>query len=204
MNKDQMHDLLFQALETEQGGILVYETALQCATNEDLREEWEQYLEQTKTHVDVLLNVFKKLGLNPGVETPGRLLVRQAAQSLIRRMQMALVSAKPAAAQIVAAECVVEAETKDHSNWELIGILSKELRGVEQEALRSAYNRVEEEEDEHLYHTQGLARELNIESLGLSAVLPPPEEKKDVKSAVEAAEVKKNRKATNGKREKVG
>lgn len=117
---------------------------------------------------------------------------------------MALVSAKPAAAQIVAAECVVEAETKDHSNWELIGILSKELRGVEQEALRSAYNRVEEEEDEHLYHTQGWARELNIESLGLSAVLPPPEEKKDVKSAVEAAEVKKNRKATNGKREKVG
>ncbi len=30
----------------------------------------------------------------------------------------------------------------------------------------------------------GWARELWIESLGLKAVLPPPEEKKDVKSAI--------------------
>ena len=35
----------------------------------------------------------------------------------------------PDAAQIVAAECVVDAETKDHQNWELIGELSKKLGG---------------------------------------------------------------------------
>src|SRR5687767_6675168 len=98
-------------------------------------------------------------------------------------MQMAL-SADPAAAQLVAAECVVDAETKDHQNWELIGTLSEELTGDIKKYLKEAYEEVSEQEDEHLYHTMGWARELWIESLGLKAVLPPPEEKKDVKSAI--------------------
>ena len=43
------------------------------------------------------------------------------------------------------------------------------------------------EEDEHLYHTAGWCRELWLKSLGLKAVLPPPEEKKHVTSAIGAA-----------------
>ena len=45
---------------------------------------------------------------------------------------------------------------------------------------------MEDEEDEHLYHTKGWCRELWLKSLGLPAELPPPEEKRDVKSAMEA------------------
>ena len=40
----------------------------------------------------------------------------------------------------------------------------------------------------------GWSRELWMESLGLPAVLPPPEEEKNVKTAGEAAEAKKSRK----------
>src|SRR5687768_4233120 len=40
MNQDQVRELLYQALETERGGVKVYETALRCTVNEDLREEW--------------------------------------------------------------------------------------------------------------------------------------------------------------------
>jgi hypothetical protein len=94
----------------------------------------------------------------------------------------------------VAAECVVDAETKDHQNWELIGQVADQLKGAEGEALRAAYEEVEDEEDEHLYHTQGWCRELWIESLGLPAQLPPPEEKKDVKTAIGAARAKAARK----------
>ena len=36
-------------------------------------------------------------------------------------MNTALAAGDPAAAQIVAAECVVLAETKDHLDWELLG-----------------------------------------------------------------------------------
>jgi hypothetical protein len=52
---------------------------------------------------------------------------------------------------------------------------------------------VEDQEDEHLYHTKGWCRELWLKSLGLPAVLPPPEEKQHVTSAVEAAVAKDNR-----------
>jgi hypothetical protein len=60
----------------------------------------------------------------------------------------------------VAAECVVEAETKDHLNWELIAEVAKKLTGEERKTVREAHEEVEEEEDEHLYHTKGWCREL--------------------------------------------
>jgi len=34
MNNDQLHELLHQALETELGGVEVYETALRCVKND--------------------------------------------------------------------------------------------------------------------------------------------------------------------------
>jgi hypothetical protein len=66
--------------------------------------------------------------------------------------------------------------------------------GEEGKALKEAHDEVEDEEDEHLYHTMGWARELWIESLGMSAVLPPPEEEKEVKTAIGAARAKLARK----------
>ena len=51
----QIEDLLYQALETELGGVEVYKTALRCAVNEDLKEEWEKYLEQTHNPCSVVL-----------------------------------------------------------------------------------------------------------------------------------------------------
>lgn len=184
-------DLLYQALETEKGGVQVYATALRCALNDDLRKEWTAYLEQTKNHVQVLSQVLESMGLPLDAETPGRKVVRYIGTSLVKAMEMALKTADPQAAQIVAAECIVHAETKDHLNWELMGKLAKELD--QSEVLQQAYNQVEEEEDEHLYHTTGWTRELWIESLGMPAVLPPPEEEQKVKTAVDAARAKKTR-----------
>jgi RNA-splicing ligase RtcB len=99
----------------------------------------------------------------------------------------------PDEAQAVAAECVTLAETKDHMNWELIGEVVKHLTGEPARELRSAYKEVEQQEDEDLYHNTGWARELWIDGLGLKAVLPPPEEQKDVKTAIGAARAKQTR-----------
>jgi len=41
MKKQQLNELLYEALETELGGVQVYETAIRCAVNENLKEEWE-------------------------------------------------------------------------------------------------------------------------------------------------------------------
>jgi len=186
-------DLLYQALETEKGGVQVYVTALRCAVNKDLRDEWNKYLEQTKNHVQILSDVMNALELDPDAETPGRKVVRYIGTSLVKAMEMALRSTDPQSAQIVAAECVVFAETKDHLNWELLGELAKNADEAEAALIMPAYQQVEEEEDEHLYHTQGWTRELWIEALGMPAVLPPPEEERDVTTAEDAAKAKKAR-----------
>ncbi len=194
MKKDQLNELLYEALETEMGGVKVYETAIGCAVNEDLKEEWEEYLDQTRKHEQIIRELFDKLGLDPESETPGRQVVRHIGESLVKAMDMAHESGMPEAAQRVAAECVVEAETKDHLNWELIGQVAEKIKGEEGKTLKEAHKQVEPEEDEHLYHTTGWSRELWLQSLGLPAVLPPPEEEKDVKTAIGAARAKQGRK----------
>ncbi len=193
MKKEEFNELMLQALETELGGVQVYENALKSAVNADLRKEWEKYLDQTQNHVKIVLTAFEKLGLDPNQETPGRGIVRHIGESLVKAMQMARKTGNPEAAQLVACECVVLAETKDHLNWELIGELADKLDGSRGKALEEAHGEVEEEEDEHLYHTTGWCRELWIESLGLPAVLPPPEEEKEVKTAIGAARAKQSR-----------
>lgn len=190
MKEGQLHELLYQALETEQGGLAIYQTAIRCAVNPDLRAEWEEYLEQTEQHEAVLRTLLAELKLDADTETPGREVVRHIGTSLVKAMEMALASGKAGAAQLVATECVSLAETKDHQNWELIGRCAEKAKGPLKRALAAAHGEVEDEEDEHLYHTTGWSRELWIEALGLPAVLPPPEEEKEVTTAIGAARAK--------------
>ena len=130
MKDEQVRELLYQALETELGGVQIYTTALRCAENEDLKEEWEEYLQQTKNHVTIVEDVLTKLDLDPDEETPGRKVVRTIGEALVQSMEMALAEGKPGAAQLVAAEAVVLAETKDHQNWHLIGEVARKLKAI--------------------------------------------------------------------------
>lgn len=193
MKDEQVKELLYQALETELGGVEVYTTALRCVENDDLKEEWEKYLEQTKTHVTVMEDVLTKLDLDPNEETPGRRVVRTIGEALVEAMELALADGKPGAAELVAAEAVVLAETKDHANWHLIGEVVKNVKGEVAKVLKDAHDQVEPQEDEHLYHTKGWSRELWIKSLGMKAVLPPPEEVKKVETAIGAARAEQER-----------
>jgi rubrerythrin len=183
----QLKELLLQSLEHERGGVLVYQTALECVVNHDLRKEWAKYLEQTARHVEILSGVCASLSLDPGEVTPGCKVVHHTGKSLVMAMKMALAEGDPSATELVACECVVLAETKDHADWELIGQCAKSLTGDAAAILKSAYEDIEDEEDEHLYHTQGWCRELWLKALGLPAVLPPPEEEKAVRNAIAAA-----------------
>jgi ferritin-like metal-binding protein YciE len=193
METKQLKELLLQSLEHERGGVKVYETALKCVQNEDLKEEFEKYHQETEHHVEVLQDVFAQMQLDAEEETPGRKIVRDMGQALVAAMESALGAGDPAAAQIVACECVTIAETKDHLDWELIGQVAKKMSGAEGKALKEAYSEIEDQEDEHLYHSRGWTRELWMEALGLKAVLPPPEERKHVKTAIGAARAEQER-----------
>lgn len=191
---EQTKELLYQMLETELGGVQVYTTALECAVNDELKEEWEKYLEQTNRHVEVMHELFAALGLDAEQQTPGREVVHHLGAGLVEAMKMAQQGGKPEAAELVACECVVLAETKDHSNWELLSKCAEKAKGDEKKAMMAAVEEVEDEEDEHIYHSKGWCRELWIQSLGMPAVLPPPEEEKDVKTAIGAARAEQSRK----------
>jgi len=94
----------------------------------------------------------------------------------------------------------VLAETKDHMNWELLGKCAEQARSAARpdapselaDALERVYDEIEDQEDEHLYHTKGWCRELWIQTLGMNAVLPPPEERRQVKTAIGAALAKQS------------
>ncbi len=197
MNQAQIEELILQSLEHEIGGAQVYATALTCARNPQLQSEWQKYLEETQTHVSTLQALSKKLSLDPTTETPGRQVVRHLGSALVEAMKMALAAGNPEAAELVACECVVLAETKDHLDWQLIGKCAEHLTGPKAEALKAAYDQIEDQEDEHLYHTKGWCRELWLQSLGIPAVLPPPEERQHVKTAIGAAKAEQS--ADNGR-----
>lgn len=193
-NSEQLHELLYQALETELGGEQIYKTALSCAVNQDLRKEWEGYLKETQTHQRVLSSVFEQLGLDPSVQTPGRKVLALIAASLVKAMNTAAQAGDPKAAELVASECVILAETKDHMNWGLIGLVAEKINDKKISAiLQQAYEAVAPDEGHHLFHTQGWCRELWIQSLGFPAVLPPPEEQKQVETAIGASRAEQQR-----------
>ena len=194
MENQKLKELILQSLEHERGGVKIYEAALKCAQNEDLKEEWERYHQETEQHVQILHDVCAQMQLDPQEQTPGRKIVHDMGMGYVSAMEAALGAGDPAAAEIVACECVTLAELTDHGNWELIGECAAKLTGAEGKALKEAYKEVEEQEDEHYYHSKGWLRELSLQALGLKAVLPPPEERKHVKTAIGAARAEQERK----------
>ncbi|WP_028602471.1 hypothetical protein [Ottowia thiooxydans] len=194
-DEKQLKDLLLQMMETELGGEQVYLAALSCAINEDLKEEWQGYLKETKNHQNVVRTTCEQLGIDADEAAPSRTVVKHIGASLVKAMELAKSSGDAAAAQLVACECVVHAETKDHANWELLGKVAEAASGATAKILKEAYDRVEKDEDHHLYHTQGWCRELSIRALGMPAVLPPPEEVKQVETAIGASRAEQQRDA---------
>jgi hypothetical protein len=107
-----LEDQLYQALETEQGGIKVYETAITCAVNDGLRTEWTQHLFQTRHHEQVLLEVFEAFGLDPDARPPSRDLVSGIGDALVVSMRKAQATVSPEQAEIIAWEAVVLADCR--------------------------------------------------------------------------------------------
>jgi hypothetical protein len=187
MNDEHLKELLLEALEHERGGVEVYVTALDCVLNGDLKEEWTRYLDQTRTHVEILTELCRTMQIDPDEVTPGCEVVRGLGQSLVHAMKKAAATGDAEVGELVACDCVTIAETKDHANWELLGKAADHVTGSVGKLFKAACKKVEDEEDEHLYHSKGWCRELWIQWLGLKAVLPPPEEVKDVKTAIGAS-----------------
>lgn len=193
MDRSHLEELLYQAMETELGGEQLYEIAVESAVNEDLKEEFQKYLEETRTHQEILGRVFEAAGLDVDTDSPGRQVVRQKGESLVAAVKAAREAGDPKIAELVAAESVVEAESKDHQNWELLARMVEHLDGDLRKVLSEAYDEVGEQEAHHLFHTMGWARELWLDYLGVPAALPPPEEAMEVSTQIGAGRAEHKR-----------
>ncbi len=134
----QIDDLLYQALDTERGGIEIHRTALACAVGADLRGTFRANLERTERHERVLRGVFEVFGLDPEASFPGREVTRACSREKVDAMWLAQDTCGPVAARISAAECVSLTHTKHQLNWMLHARVAVSMPGVEGEALRDA------------------------------------------------------------------
>jgi len=172
---EQLKEFLLQSLQQEQAGVLVYQTALECVTNEELRREWTQCLAQTERHVEVLRRTCQSFGLDPDESVSGREIVQHVGESLVVAMKTALVDRMdPTAAEIVACECVVLAETKDQAVWELLAECAAELDGEPAHLLTQACEKIVREEEEQRTRAKRWFKQLWRKYLNLKSSWPVP------------------------------
>lgn len=167
-SKEQVVDLLCQALEAEMGGSKVYEAAIRSAHHEALREFWVGSLARSRLHARTLRRAFAQLGVKPDAETAGRDAVRRTQEFLAEAIDGSREAAPPASAQLVAAECVVLAEARVDALWTVLRDVAKVLAGERGQALKAAC-----EVTLRGPGTGPWARELWLQAIGLPARLPP-------------------------------
>jgi hypothetical protein len=182
--------LLYQWLESELGCARVYEAALNCTLEEQPQKQWQQNLAQTRQHAQIVRDLLEEQGLAPDANVPARWSARVVTQGLLKAIEAARAGGNAREALLTAAECVVEAETKSHMNWEVVQILCASLDGKVKAALDPICQQIAAQGSQRLYRSSGWARELWLDALGLLAQLPPAEELKQVETATSAARVK--------------
>jgi hypothetical protein len=200
MEPKHVKALLLQTLEHERGSVDIYQTALKCALNADLKAEWARCLAQTRSRELILTQLCRELSMNPEQMTPGREIKKYLGESLTSAMELAHESASPQEAQLIACECVTLSETITHSNWQRIEHCARDSLVEEQkQPLSTAVGQIKDAVDQQYYRARGWEHELWLESLGAEAVLPPPEEREAVIDPIRAGQVEHGRELTGGR-----
>ena len=193
MAQEQFAELLLQMLETEQGGVKVYETALRCVVNDDLKKEWEKYRSETTEHVQIVTKLVEHFEGDADADSPGASWCATSGSRSSRRWRWRSRRAGPGGRPARGRR--VRRARRDQGPPEL-GVARRGrtgLKGEDAKAVKDAFKRSRNRRTSTSITRTGWCRELWIESLGLPAVLPPPEEEKDVKTAIGAARAKKAR-----------
>lgn len=169
----RLRELLLQALEAETGNIEVLSACLRCALDADLARNWHDLLDRSRRRERTLVSVFQQLDLSVRAQTTGRRIAGQLTAALLDALVQAQDAGDPAAAQVVAAECVEHAAIRIDHTWELIGHVARTSVDEVGRTLDTAFDSVPRDDSER-YCNRGWVRELWISTLGLPAVLPPP------------------------------
>ncbi|HVB05105.1 MAG TPA: hypothetical protein VNF07_02520 [Acidimicrobiales bacterium] len=137
MVDEQLSNLLVEALETERGEVSIYETALRCAVDVGLRSAWQDQAEVASRHAEIVEGAVAEVGVDSSVRTTTSAAVHYIEATLVHAMEMALESAPPGTAELVALECVSFAEARDRLNWERLSDAVNRIDGEAGAALKA-------------------------------------------------------------------
>ena len=136
LDNRKLIDFLSQMLAVEKGGMMLYEKALSELSKQDLREDLEEFLEQTHRHVELCEEMLDQAGGSADESSPAAEAAQEKAEGLIS------VEVPEEMTDFNNIENLVLAETKDNWNWEMLAEISKSIKDRE---LRSAINRAVKE-----------------------------------------------------------
>jgi len=130
-NAEWLKDFLSEMLAVERGGVKLYEKALSELSHDDLRDQLEEFLEQTLRHVELCEEMVDAAGGDPEEMSPGAEAAQAKAEALLS------VEVPVQLADLNNIENLVLAETKDHWDWEL---LSKKVKFIKDRDLKAVIN----------------------------------------------------------------
>jgi rubrerythrin len=155
LSQEWLKEFLSEMLAVEQGGVELYERALEELSHDDLRSRLEQYHKQTQRHVELCQEMLNEAGANEAEMSPAAEAAEHKAQGLLSA------EVPDKLKDINNLENLVLAETKDHWNWELLGSLMDQVeeRGLKKVVSR-AVREVRRQENDHLTWTQKMLTRL--------------------------------------------
>jgi rubrerythrin len=174
MQRQVLLDKLSEFLMVEQGGLQLYTVARERCTVPALKKRYEEFLQETAQHRQVLVQLIERLGGDPSYISPTARLAQVKAQSLL---QTALAVDGLSAEEVQAndLENLLLAETKDHADWSLLSKLAEQADDPEvKQALQAVVAEVEAQEDEHLQWARETLSQLSLKAI-MEGPAPPPE-----------------------------
>ena len=158
LSQTWLNDFLSEMLAVEEGGIKLYEKALDELQHEELRDKLEEFHEETQRHVELVQEMMEAAGVAPEHKSPGAEAAEHKAEGLLST------EVEEELRDLNNIENLVLAETKDHWDWEMLNsivgrIEERELR----DAVRSAVSEVFKHEREHLQWNQDSLTALAME-----------------------------------------
>ncbi len=171
-NVSALEDLLHQTLETEASAALVYQTAIRCATRDDLKSEWQEYLERARTHHEIVSDLCQAAQIQLHERPTHPTLASHLAPVMVSAMQAALAAADAQAAQRKASECVALAKTHSRQNWALLKEVGSPASGPLQQAMNQRLEEIDHAEFSQARQSARRYHELWREFLEIPAAAP--------------------------------
>ena len=125
----EVEELFLAALETELTLVAVCRAGVHAAAEVELRERWRDLLNDATQHVGDLTHVCREAGIDPGMDTPEREIVRLIGQAVTAAVERAF---KPD-------------QAGTPKPWDSLARVADGLRGAAGEMLKKAAERLEQQ-----------------------------------------------------------